>query len=248
MNHFNLIVLAVFTATASLCAQNEAASDPKTFTVIRGGMGISMGDYGAIQMNNPYAAYANNGFNLHSLIGIPINKLKGLGVAVRIDYFKNSFNLTAAFKQVEKDPAYNYTMKTSGAYSGFSGMSGIMYSVPVGRCYIDATIMGGALLFSNPSLYLTVDDGAGQKATVGYSDASAVAFNLNAGLYMRIPLGESMIVSFGSDYMISNPTTTVVYKDFDYDSNGNMITTTERLHNDYAVRVFNISAGIGFTW
>lgn len=242
-----LIALVMTSAMACTINAQEAQSEQndKIFVTLNAGTAVTLGSFGSTSMNDDYAGFAMNGFNIHTKFGYALSKPKNFNIGFRIDYTKNSFDLDAIWDQMEFDPYFNYTGITSGSWSIFSGMTSVGYSIHAGAGFVDLSASAGLMSVTNPSFLIKIDDGAGTSGLTGWTSTSTLSTCADFGFSVRYPFAKSMCISVGIDYFMANPEINVSEKWID-DSSGSWVTRTTPYKFYQPIGIMNFTGGIGF--
>lgn len=238
----------LLSAAAITCAfsQTDSGLDRRTFLAITGGSAVPLSNYGSIDIDNSSAGFAYSGYVLSLHGGIPFKKLRTTGISFQVDYFSNTFASIAFLHAIATDPTLNYTLYSSGSYTGINSMVGTLSSFPVKKTFIDVSAQVGLASVSFPSIVIKMDDGNGNEGYVGINSASGMAVCYAAYVGWRLPLGHKFCATARVGFFSSKPTFAATQNTIVVDSNGNW--ETEKTDYTFAQPVTNLtfSGGIGY--
>jgi hypothetical protein len=243
-----IVLSLLLFAAAITCAfsQTDSGPDRRPFVAITGGSAVPLGNYSSIDIDNSAAGFAYSGYVLSLHWGIPFKKLRTTGISFQVDYFSNTFGSIAFLNAIATEPTLNYTLYSSGSYSGLNSMIGTLSSFPVKKTFIDVSAQVGVTSVSFPSILVKMDDGTGNEGYVGINSASGISVCYAAYVGWRLPLGHKFCATARIGFFSAKPNFAATQDTIVVDSNGNW--ETEKSDYTFSQPVTNLtfSGGIGY--
>ena len=248
MKNLKIILLALLTMifAQQIFAQQVVGTksiklndnDPTGYIVAGGGIGIPLGEYRYIVLDDSKSGFAQNGFNSFIEFAMPIAKSK-FGFAANIGYYNNSIdNISVGAQQTAQANNGATYVLTADNYKLSTVLAGVYITIPIQRFSIDFKGLAGVSLFTYPAQTInSFYNGQTGAASSEVSTTAAFAYGGNVTVRFAVVKHFCLLVQTGVIHTDPNYSGTFI----------NPVTgASSSFSGDQPITILYISGGLGF--
>jgi hypothetical protein len=233
MKHILVVSLFLF-LTSTLSAQLK---NPH-FVGLNAGLSMPVGEYK--NFDTARASSVNSGKYASLEGGVYISRFVGIGV--NLGLYTNSINESEIKSEYEKQLVTNKAIEVKADdWLNAYAMAGIYFTIPIKKVRLDFKFLGGAVNSSQPLVTVTSNE-SGSVVVRESKVEDAIAFGINYGAHLRIPLVSKLYLRLNAETFTSLPEfkkETTSYR------NGEKTITNENF--EQTISVLNIGVGLCFS-
>lgn len=171
------------------------------FISLNGGLSLPVGEYKNLNDEIIYPAKAGKYLGLEGAI----YATKFLGFGANIGVYMNPVDEGELIKNYSEQFVNNQNISiTSDDWLNGYAMVGMYLTIPIKKIRLDFKFLGGAVNSDKPLVEITVDEQGGQSVIVNKS-TEALAFGINYGAHLRIPIVSKLYLRLTAETFTSLP-------------------------------------------
>jgi len=225
-------LLLLFTSTLSAQLKNPH------FVGLNAGVSMPIGEYKNFDTARASAVNAGKYASLES--GIYISRFVGIGV--NLGLYTNSINESEIKSQYEKQLVTNNSIEVKADdWLNVYALAGLYFTIPIKKVRLDFKFLGGAVNSSQPLVTVTSNE-SGSVVVRESKVEDAIAFGINYGAHLRIPLISKLYLRLNAETFTSLPEfkkETTSYR--------NGVKTVTKENFEQTISVLNVGVGLCFS-
>ena len=225
-------LLLLLTSTLSAQLKNPH------FVGLNAGISMPVGEYK--NFDTARASAVNAGKYASLEVGIYISRFVGIGF--NLGLYTNSINESEIKSEFEKQLITNNAIEVKADdWLNAYALTGLYLTIPIKKVRLDFKFLGGAVNSSQPLVTVTTNE-SGSVVVRESKVEDAIAFGINYGAHLRIPIISKLSLRLNAETFTSLPefkkeTTTYI--------NGNKSITKENF--EQTISVLNVGVGLCFS-
>lgn len=233
------ILLLLLISISCFSIQAQIKRKPH-FISLNGGLSMPVGEYSNFDTAFASSAKAGKYFGLEGALYVS----RFVGFGLNVGAYINPVNQNELKDAYAKEfvSSQSITINADEWLNGYA-MVGVYLTIPIKKVRLDFKFLGGAVNSDQPLVEVTIDQN-GKESVIINKSTEVLAFGINYGAHLRIPIVSKFYLRLNAETFTSLPEFKNQTESMNNNSNNSISTKTV----EQTISVLNLGVGLAFSF